>query len=237
MDKKIFDIMLNLLVELDNYDRWTHHDFQIDLDSLKSYEGEFLWFIGSSGTHLMKIEPGYIADMMGDEQFRYAFAQRALSNDYIPEQNCCKIVSFKADGAFMFVSPEYARKMWAERRERAIAIYKERTGKELPTDFKIRVEFGCGMEYVIEQLRYAAQNNDNSLIRCLNGFRKHMKRADDHKIVIYKDFAERSFTFCEKVGGESRMAGGIIFHGYPKEGYKQNGSVMLRPSYGWSIHT
>lgn len=58
------------------------------------------------------------------------------------------------------------------------------------------------------------------------------------EVNIYSDRCEHSFYFevCREDGRVS-INGGMIFHGFPDEGYRQNGSVQLSRSYGWSIHT
>lgn len=57
-------------------------------------------------------------------------------------------------------------------------------------------------------------------------------------VEIYSSFDEHCFYFeAIREDGSVSLAGGMIFHGFPDEGYKQNGSVQLTPSYGWSIHT
>ena len=58
------------------------------------------------------------------------------------------------------------------------------------------------------------------------------------EVNIYSDHAEHSFYFeVIREDGSRSMNGGMIFHGFPGEGYQQNGSVQLSRSYGWSIHT
>lgn len=58
------------------------------------------------------------------------------------------------------------------------------------------------------------------------------------EIYIGTDFEEKSFTFSLRTkSGEYDICGGIIYHGCPEDGYCENGSVQLEPSYGWQIHT
>ena len=62
------------------------------------------------------------------------------------------------------------------------------------------------------------------------------------EIHIGNDFAENCFSFWqeylrEDLKGKTGIVGGIIYHGCPSDGYKENYSVQLSPSYGWSIHT
>jgi len=61
-------------------------------------------------------------------------------------------------------------------------------------------------------------------------------------IHIANDYDKNSFMFWqeylrEDLKGKTGIVGGIIYHGCPSDGYKDNFSVQLSPSYGWSIHT
>lgn len=62
------------------------------------------------------------------------------------------------------------------------------------------------------------------------------------EVHIYADCYDHCFTFKEEYLREDLrdregIFGGIIYHGCEKDGYRTNGSVMIAPSYGWSIHT
>ena len=60
----------------------------------------------------------------------------------------------------------------------------------------------------------------------------------DNEIRVAGDFCENCFSFVERrPDGSYGINGGIIFHGSPKQGYQENGSCMMTPTYGWSIHT
>lgn len=98
------------------------------------------------------------------------------------------------------------------------------------SSIKVRAE-------IKKQLQYAEEHNDKSLINCLRRFRNWTYLGDNHQIRISKDWAERSFFFSEEKGEKIGICGGIIYHGYPEEGYKTNLSIQLTPNYGWSIHT
>lgn len=59
-----------------------------------------------------------------------------------------------------------------------------------------------------------------------------------NSVRICSDFCDDSFLFAiERKDGSTYLNGGIIFHGFPKDGFVTNGSVCLSPQYGWAIHT
>ncbi len=61
---------------------------------------------------------------------------------------------------------------------------------------------------------------------------------EDNYYVIGSEYGEHCLSFGEhRADGRQGLCGGIIFHGFPETGYKQNGSVQLTAGYGWSTHT
>ena len=97
-------------------------------------------------------------------------------------------------------------------------------------------------------------------IKCMEKFKKAVEAAYEHRDTTFEkcifrlvtfstwnnaaevrlcsDFGEHCFYFVVlDVEGRTMMNGGVIFHGFPESGYKQNGSVQIDPSYGWQIHT
>lgn len=64
------------------------------------------------------------------------------------------------------------------------------------------------------------------------------EREQQSEVVIGMDWDDKSFSFSvHNPDGTIGICGGIIYHGCPADGYLENGSVMLSPSYGWQIHT
>jgi len=90
-----------------------------------------------------------------------------------------------------------------------------------------------------ETLRFAESIQDNSLKECLDHLRKVEENYPEVEHNIYTDYMPRCFMFTriEILTNRLRMNGGIIFHGTPQEGYRQNGGVQIENSYGWQIHT
>jgi hypothetical protein len=119
----------------------------------------------------------------------------------------------------------------------------ERLKEKYPAEYEMRnkpLEIRME-EQVAERLEkskeFANSVGDTSLEDCLTRLSKHSRLGVDHYISLSPDFSEHGYIFCEYLNNECRMSGGIIYHGNPKEGYKENSSVQLNPSYGWSIHT
>lgn len=119
----------------------------------------------------------------------------------------------------------------------------ERLKEKYPTEYEMRnklLEIRME-EQVAERLEkskeFANSIGDTSLDDCLTRLSKHSRLGVDHYISLFPDFSKHGYIFCEYLNNECRMNGGIIYHGNPKEGYKENSSVQLNPSYGWSIHT
>lgn len=84
----------------------------------------------------------------------------------------------------------------------------------------------------------AQQHDDKTLQNCICRLVSYsMWNTCDH-VDLFADYGEYCFYFAVKhIDGTLSMNGGIIFHGWPEEGYRENGSVQLTPQYGWSIHT
>ena len=82
------------------------------------------------------------------------------------------------------------------------------------------------------------ENNDKTLRDCLYRLLTFYCWEGAEKVVLYSDFCEHSFTFrVFNEDGTTTINGGVIFHGFPNIGYRENGSVSIEPTYGWQIHT
>ena len=87
-------------------------------------------------------------------------------------------------------------------------------------------------------LQHANETEDESLKNCVWNLMNWCQGDPNATIHISSDFGEHCFFFQDIDGnGNVGICGGIVYHGNPKSGYKQNGSVQLTPSYGWQIHT
>lgn len=79
-------------------------------------------------------------------------------------------------------------------------------------------------EKLKQAMEFADSLHDTSLIDCLNRLTTYSRAAVDHVIEIYEDFAQYSFGFAERVNGEYKLCGGIIYADY-------------RTEKRWEIHT
>lgn len=93
-------------------------------------------------------------------------------------------------------------------------------------------------EKLQKAMEAAQQHNDKTLSNCLVRLISYsMWNTCDH-VNLCRDWGEHCFYFeVKRPDGSLSMNGGIIFHGWPDEGYQENGSVQLTPQYGWAMHT
>lgn len=210
-----------------------------DVEALDGYDGRFFWFVAPYHTRLCKVSHQELSRMVESEIGLYLFIQHSTSMDSCLDCHTADEQVFMYDGAGLTQwGNESVRVYWESLRDWTLLQWQAYHGMEpLPSDFTIPIEFNGCEDYYKEQLEYASQHNDTSLKDIMDSFGRFLKKGSDHKIVISRDFTDRSFTFAEYYGGRFHLCGGIIFHGYPDEGYMENCSVQLTPSYGWSRHT
>lgn len=220
-------------------------DLQYDWKALEDYEGTFIWCERSEGkyTDLIKLDFDKYCDYLSTERGMYMFAQggdiaRGVLDYRKNDDTCNWYIHYEGTNNLVEVTWQTCNNLYSGFIKDVLGTLKHE-GFVMPTDFKIPIHFGehCFC-YVMEQVRYAQQHGDNSLLECLRRLRRYRKVSDYDEIVIYRDYEDRSFQWCHKSrGGNVEINGGLIFHGYPSEGYRENGSVQLEPQYGWSIHT
>lgn len=237
MDKCIIDKMRSYLSENENCIK----DFEkYDIKELEENWEPFFWMVREYGTSLLHIGPSRMNNLFRNETSRFQ----------IFRDNDAPIASLKYWGdngriffydGFQLVEIHsidieciYAN-IWYNEIERVkeehIAEF-EMCDKPL----EIRME-ECVAAKLDASMAFAKSISDTSLEECLARLSKHSRLGVDHYITIMSDFSEHGYLFFENLNGECRMNGGIIYHGNPKEGYKENSSVQINPSYGWSIHT
>lgn len=244
MKQHIIDKMQEIVEE--TMTNFKNDFYEHDLKELADYDGPFIWQISPTHTHLHRCGNEYLDKLLQIEAVLYSCCQGISGTDCCLEYNDSqeKIYCYEPKIGVLTVLAKrdrnYAKDMWNKAKEDALKRWCAYNKKELPTDFKVRIAFVSPdvRKYFIEQAHYAFQHNDDSLLDCVRRFRRYTKKGMHHRIVICKDFSNRSFMFYEDFGdGRYGIYGGIIFHGYPEEGYRENSSVQLTPSYGWSIHT
>ena len=198
--------------------------YQYDMDVLKEYDEAFLWFVGESHTHLAKIGEAYLSNITSSEHGLFAILQRNTTADAVIGYNDPNELVFYYDGTDLVkISREEASHLWKAVRSFALYTWTLHNGM-LPDNFRIPIKFGCSLSYVKEQLRLNAETNAN-LLEIFHRLRTYRKINSTHRLEIYKDFEEHSFTFAfmyKNENGEERcgLNGGIIYY-----------------SGKWNIHT
>lgn len=98
-------------------------------------------------------------------------------------------------------------------------------------------------ERLAQCLKMARQHEDkslrNAIHKLLDWELNAIERGEDMEVRITIDLYQNCFRFSEVYADDEKrgISGGIVFHGYPDEGYKVNGSVQIEPQYGWHTHT
>lgn len=241
MKKEIIALMSAIAENVMTSKRWAREDVAKNIKSLENYEGVFVWQIASTHARLTKLDvTAMVEEMKANGASLYRYAQG------VDWGSCC--INYKWDGEKIYyysgkglveVSREYAISANQAHINMALDEYVDETGNAIPTDFKVRVHFADEdtRKYFIEQVRYAHEHGDNSLMDCAKRFHNWVKVDNNHVVTIHKDsLSERSFFFDEYLGnGNYGICGGLIFHGY--DDYKTNGSVQLTPTKGWAMYT
>ncbi len=216
------------------------NDFEkYDVPEITENLEPFFWSVREYGTSLCHIGPTRMNRLLENEASRFQiFRDHEAPIASIMYWSEGKLFFF--DG-FQLVSIE---------RDDIQCIYKNIWCNEIykvierhPDEFEIcdkpldiRME-ECVAAKLDESMAFARSIRNTSLEECLSRLSKHPRLGIDHYITLMSDFSEHGYLFFENLNGECRMNGGVIYHGNPKEGYKENSSVQLNPSYGWSIHT
>lgn len=214
-------------------------DLSYDMKALEGYDGEFIWITyGEFYTRLIKCSGEFILKSLNESQSsKYYFARSGWKLD-VPNYGEPRFYFyFRGNGYLIETSLQHVATESKMIYRSAVLEWKAQ-GNRFPTQLTIgSIRFMCEDSYVEEQLKYAEKHNDDSLKNIFENFKSRPRCNDLHEIVVSKDFAERSFIFTELIDGKPVLNGGIIFHGYPEEGYKDGRSVQLTKSYGWAVHT
>jgi hypothetical protein len=196
-----------------------------------------IWVVGKTHTHLINVGD-YHDIFFGNEYARYAYAN---GDDYMTFYLTSP--NFAKDKVFL-ITEDDIQPITRENGLNAIKDYVIPTVNEwiklngpLPKP-KMTVKLHgitfSELKGLIEECR---QHNNDSLFQCLKGFKRYQQRAKNHYIDVYWNSAWHEFSFVERINGDDRLAGAIVFHGWPETGYQQNFSVQIEPCYGWSTHT
>lgn len=209
--------------------RWCILDFEkYDLKTLENTNEPFFWMVREQGTTLSRIGPTIMNQLFNSEECRIALMKDELApiadinywNDssakYFYWSGYDLNVIQKEDLSVIFL------RIWAD------SIKKLK--KEYPEEYEVidrplDLTMNPQIEKLIEEIRGIAESmEDDSFSNCLNRLSNWTRRAVNHKIEIYGDFAKYSLGFCEKINDKCGINGGIIFS--PNATGKH-----------WSIHT
>lgn len=223
MEQKIIEKLRSEL----NDTYWCKNDFEkYDIESFEGENEPFFFSIRENGTSLLFIGPS-LEYYLKDEANRF----RVMRN---PEWMINNILYYQEDGIKYFYYDSYI--LHSISKEDVKTIFKNiwgyrfnRLAEEYPEEFELK---DVSPEVVMDDftqskmdkaLHFAAEKEDQSLVKILNRFRSKERMAVDHEIWIYEE-GGTSFYFEERMNGKRIMNGGIIFH----EGSTGNGR--------WSVH-
>lgn len=224
MEQKIIEKLRSEL----NDTYWCKNDFEkYDIESFEGKDEPFFFSIRENGTSLLFIGPS-LEYYLKDEANRF----RVMRN---PEWIVTNLLYYREDGIKYFYYDGYI--LHSISKEDIETIFKNiwgwrfnRLAEEYPEEFELKdvspkiVMNDFTQNKMDEALHFAAEKEDQSLVKILNRFRSKERMAVDHEIWIYEE-GGMSFYFEERMNGERVMNGGIIFH---KES-TGNGR--------WSVHT
>lgn len=87
-------------------------------------------------------------------------------------------------------------------------------------------------------MELSREHRDQTFSNCMMRLLSYLTWNNADKVRLTRDWGEYCFNFAVlRADGSVMLNGGVIFHGFPESGYKQNGSVQIDQSYGWQIHT
>lgn len=196
-----------------------------------------VWIVGESHTYLLKLQE-YREAFISNEAVRYSYVQNDDSFSYIFDS------LDKGDRIFVLskesaveVPIDTARGLVEATVEAAVTRWEKENGP-LPENRKVEVRFkNCPPSILKKLVRECEEHGDASLLSALRRFQHYRRVSDRHTVVVTYHPSYNDFTFCEYIGGEPRINGGIVFHGWPETGYEYNDAYQLTPTYGWSVHT
>ena len=89
-----------------------------------------------------------------------------------------------------------------------------------------------------EAMKLSREHRDQTFGNCMMRLLSFLTWDNADKVRLTREWGEHCFYFeVYRADGSVMLNGGVIFHGFPESGYKQNGSAQIDPSYGWQIHT
>lgn len=214
--------------------------FDHDKPRLTGLEFKFpaIWIVGESHTHLLAL--GNYKDVFyREESIRFAYIrehnpyQFYLNDRYFANDRWFLIT----EDALQPINREQAKSAIMDYVTPVVNAWVAENGP-LPKNDRLKIKIiNISIDELKALIADCRSHGNDSLMDCLKRFRLYSRSASDQYIeVSYYKYCQE-FTFCEYTNGKVGLVGGIVFHGWPETGYKENGSVQLDPHYGWSIHT
>ena len=225
MKKEIINKMRNELYDT----ALCQQDFEkYDVKELANTNEPFFWMVRELGTTLCNIGFSKHSEWFNNEGCRMAIMRdKKLPIQHILYWNEPSSKNFYYDGwklhriqkeeicdIYMNVCGAAIDKMIEQHPEEANMASQ-------PLKLEIRES---AREKLKQAMEFADSLHDTSLIDCLNRLTTYSRAAVDHVIEIYEDFTKYSFGFAERVNGEYKLCGGIIYADY-------------RTEKRWEIHT
>jgi hypothetical protein len=214
--------------------------YHYDKPTIENESALFPMIWGIAPTHTFLLKLGDFRDIFFDSEYaRYAYAYdgddgmtwRLQLSNYAKDQ----LYLITEDG-IRPITRENALNAIKDYVTPAVVEWIQKNGP-LPKPKMVVKLHGITFSELKGLIQECRDHNDDSLLSRLKEFKQYRQRAKNHVIDVYWNAAWHEFSFAESVNGQDAMVGGIIFHGWPETGYKENYSVMLNPAYGWTIHT
>lgn len=204
----------------------------------EGFKFPIIWIVGRSHTKMFQLG-NYKDDFFESESYRYDYLRNPNPWEYF------FVESYYAQDKWFLITEDSFQSIDQEQAKAAIRDYVtpavnawiEENGP-LPSLTKVPVKFkGATLSELKMLLADCRAHGSDSLFDCFKRRQTVCRIAADQYTVITYHKRWNEFVFCEYVNGEERLAGHIVFHGWPETGYQINGSIQLDPRYGWSSHT
>lgn len=189
--------------------------YEHDMKSLNDYDEPFLWVLGKSHTHLIRLGEKYFTDSMENEAVIYAMCQNNTYGDAvtwcIPKDDK---VFYYDGGELIQIDADEASHIWKAVKSWALWSWRCKNGMmALPTNFKTPIRFGNGTREKILEILHG--ENASNLLDEMRHKRGGFKRcASDHVTIYFEDYTSLYFVRGFYDSGEfvRTLNGGILFY-------------------------
>lgn len=198
----------------------------------------FIWIVGECHTHMFQLG-NYKDDFFASESYRYDYLRNPNPWEYFFNEKLYQRDKWflVTENGLQSINLDQAKAAIKDYIAPAVNAWVKEHGP-LPKLTKVPVKFNDAVLSELKSLIADCRLHGNdSLLDVFKRRQKSCRVADDQYTVITYHKRWNEFTFCEYINGKERLAGHIVFHGWPETGYQTNGAVQLDPCYGWSSHT